>query len=127
MCRHPLSAVPANEYMAISMTKSNKGWHVQWFYVKNDDTPPPPSPIFSKRTIEETPPGWGWGPIEREKKRLSDLLAATLEEPRPLRSRRHRGVPRKEGGATDGACLSALRDGACRVARQHIARRGGAP
>ena len=45
-----------------------------WFYVKNDTTAPLPD--FTRRLIEEAPPMWGWGPPEKEKKRLHDLLDA---------------------------------------------------
>jgi len=36
---------------------SNKGWHSQWFYVKNDAAAP--SPAFTGRYIMETPGSWG--------------------------------------------------------------------
>jgi hypothetical protein len=53
------------------LTKSNKGWHKLWFYLKNDATTP--LPVFSGRLIEEVPPEWGYGPVEK-KKRLRDLI-----------------------------------------------------
>jgi hypothetical protein len=34
----------------------------------------PPLPIFSGRLIEEAPLEWGYGRVEKEKKRLCDLL-----------------------------------------------------
>ena len=40
----------ASEYMSIRLSKSNKGWHKLWFYLKNDDTAP--LPIFTGRLIE---------------------------------------------------------------------------
>jgi hypothetical protein len=41
------------EYMATALSKSNKGWHKQWFYLKNDvDTS---LSIFTDRLIEESP------------------------------------------------------------------------
>jgi hypothetical protein len=60
--------------MAIAQSKSNKGWHKQWFYLKNDADAP--LPIFTDRLIEESPESWGWGPIDMEKRRLGDLLKA---------------------------------------------------
>ena len=45
------------EYMNCSLSRSNKGWHVLWFYVKNDTTTPLPD--FTGCLIEEAPPVWG--------------------------------------------------------------------
>jgi hypothetical protein len=42
----------AYEYMATALSKSKKGWHKQWFYLKNDVDAP--LPIFTDRLIEET-------------------------------------------------------------------------
>jgi hypothetical protein len=60
--------------MTLTPSKSNKGWHKQWFYVKNDAAAP--LPAFFGHLIKEAPPVWGWGPPEKEKKRLRDLLDA---------------------------------------------------
>jgi hypothetical protein len=30
----------SSEYMAVALSKSNKGWHKQWFYLKNDTGAP---------------------------------------------------------------------------------------
>jgi hypothetical protein len=62
----------ASEYMAIMPSKSNKGWHLLWFYVKNDVNAP--LPTFTGHTIEEASPAWVWGPMEKKKTRLADLL-----------------------------------------------------
>jgi hypothetical protein len=43
--------------MATALSKSNKGWHKQWFYLKNDTDAP--LPIFTGRLIEEPPQSWG--------------------------------------------------------------------
>lgn len=64
----------ASEYMVITPSKSNNGWHSLWFYVKNDDDAP--LPTFTGRTIEEASSAWVWGPMEKKKKRLADLLEA---------------------------------------------------
>jgi hypothetical protein len=45
-------------------------------YVKNDDDAP--LPTFTGCTIDEAPPTWVWGPVEKEKKRLADLLEAIM-------------------------------------------------
>jgi hypothetical protein len=47
----------SSEYMATALSKSNKGWHKQWFYLKNDTDAP--LPIFTGRLIEEPPQSWG--------------------------------------------------------------------
>jgi hypothetical protein len=43
--------------MSLRLLSSNKGWHKQWFYLKNDTATP--LPVFSGRLIEETPEQWG--------------------------------------------------------------------
>jgi hypothetical protein len=62
------------EYMALQLSRSNKGWHVLWFYVKNDAVVPLPD--FTICLIDEAPPVWEWGPPEKEKKRFRNLLDA---------------------------------------------------
>jgi hypothetical protein len=63
-----------HEYMAIATTKSNKGWHSRWFYIKNHDTAP--LPLFTSCTIVAALPVWSWGPMDKEKKRHALLLGA---------------------------------------------------
>jgi hypothetical protein len=41
----------AAEYMSFQLSRSNKGWHVLWFYSKNDVVAP--LPIFTRCPIEE--------------------------------------------------------------------------
>jgi hypothetical protein len=60
--------------MPITQSKSNNGWHKQWFYLKNDADAP--LPIFIDRLIEKSLESWGWGPVNVEKRRLGDLLKA---------------------------------------------------
>ena len=64
----------SSEYMSIPLSKSNKGWHKLWFYLRNDAIAP--LPIFTGRLIEEAPDLWRYGTIEKEQKRLRDLLKA---------------------------------------------------
>jgi hypothetical protein len=71
---HPPSAPSATEYMAIMMSKSNKGWHALWFYMKNDIVTI--LPVFFGHLIEEAPPVEGWGPIKKDKRRIDDLIDA---------------------------------------------------
>jgi hypothetical protein len=43
----------ATEYMSLQLSRSNKGWHVLWFYLKNDAAAPLPD--FTRRLIEKVP------------------------------------------------------------------------
>nr|TKW20370.1 hypothetical protein SEVIR_4G083400v2 [Setaria viridis] len=53
---------------------SHKGWHQQWFYVKNYSNSPLPE--FTSRVIEVAPELWSYSPVEKEKKRITGLLQA---------------------------------------------------
>ena len=64
------------EYMTCPLSRSNKGWHALWFYVKNDAAAPLPG--FTGCLIEEVPQVWSWGPLEKEKKRMRDILDAIV-------------------------------------------------
>ena len=64
----------STEYITCPLSRSNKGWQALRFYVKNDATSPLPD--FNGRLIKEAQPVWVWGPLEKEKKRLCDLLDA---------------------------------------------------
>ena len=63
----------AGAYPLMCLSTSNKRWHSQWFYVKNDAAAP--LPVFTGRYIFETSGSWGWGVMGKEKKHLNDLLA----------------------------------------------------
>ena len=60
--------------MYIPLSKSNKGWHKLWFYLRNNAATP--LSIFTGHLIEEAPDAWRYGPIAKEQKRLGDLLKA---------------------------------------------------
>jgi hypothetical protein len=60
----------AREYMSLRLSSSNKGWHKQWFYLKDDTTAP--LPMFSRHLIEEAPEQWGWGVPYKDKKEIDD-------------------------------------------------------
>ena len=64
----------AAEYIPCQLSRSNKGWHSHWFYLKNN--PAAPLPVFSRRLVEEVLLSWPWGPPIKEKKRMCDLLEA---------------------------------------------------
>ena len=62
------------EYLSMRLSMSNKGWHSQWFYLKNDAVAPLPE--FTGRLIEEAPESWRkWGIPEKDKK-IRDHIAA---------------------------------------------------
>ena len=64
----------AGAYPLMRLATSNKGWHSQWFYVKNDAAAP--LLVFTGRYIVETSESWGWGVTTKGKKHLNGLLAA---------------------------------------------------
>jgi hypothetical protein len=43
----------ATEYMSLQLSRTNKGWHTFWFYLKNDDVAPLAN--FTRRLIKEVP------------------------------------------------------------------------
>ena len=50
----------ANDYLLMRLSTSNKGWHSQWFYVKDDVAAP--LSVYSGCLIEEVPKSWRkWG------------------------------------------------------------------
>ena len=51
------------------LSTSNKGWHSQWFYLKNDNAAPLPK--FTERLIEEALESWRkWGILDKDKKKI---------------------------------------------------------
>ena len=64
------------EYMPCQLSRSNKGCHSHWFYLKNDPTAA--LPVFFGRLVEEAPPSWPWGLPIKEKKMMRDLLEAIM-------------------------------------------------
>ena len=49
-----------SEYPLMRLSTSNKGWHSQWFYLKNDVVAPLSE--FTRRLIEEALESWRkWG------------------------------------------------------------------
>ena len=73
----------ARAYPLMHLSTSNKGWHSQWFYVKNDAAAA--LPAFTGRYILEALGSWGWGVSGKGKKQLNDLLTA-------IRTLKQRGV-----------------------------------
>ena len=58
----------------LRLSTSNKGWHSQWFYVKDDVATP--LSVYSGRLIEEVLGSWKWGVLGKDKKRIKDHLTA---------------------------------------------------
>ena len=57
------------------LSTSNKGWHSQWFYLKDDVAAPLSE--FTGRLIEEALESWRkWGVLEKDKKKIRDHNAA---------------------------------------------------
>ena len=56
------------EYPSMRLSTSNKGWHLHWFYLKNDATAPLPK--FTRSLIEEALDSWKWGVPEKDKKKI---------------------------------------------------------
>ena len=51
------------------LSTSNKGWHSQWFYLKNDAASPLPE--FTGRLIGEASEQWRkWGVPKKDKKKI---------------------------------------------------------
>ena len=63
-----------NEYPLMHLSTSNKGWHLHWFYIKDDVAAP--LPAFIGCLIEEVPKSWRmWGVPDKDKKKIQDHLA----------------------------------------------------
>ena len=63
------------EYPSMWLSTSNKGWHSQWFYLKNDAAAPLPE--FTGCLIEEALEQWRkWGIPEKDKKKIRYHIAA---------------------------------------------------
>jgi hypothetical protein len=69
-----LQSNQAREYMSLRLPSSNKGWHKQWIYVKDDTAAS--LLVFSECLIKEAPEQWGWGILGKDKKRIDDDRAA---------------------------------------------------
>ena len=62
-----------DEYPPMRLSTSNKGWHSQWFYLKNDAAAALPE--FTGRLIEEAPEPWRkWGGPEKDKMKIQDHI-----------------------------------------------------
>jgi hypothetical protein len=66
--------------MAARLSTSNKGWHSQWFYLKNDAAPNLLEHALWEYTgcvVEVVPESWvRWGVPKKDMKKIADHLAA---------------------------------------------------
>ena len=56
---------PSISYPAYSPCDSNRGWHGEWFYIRNPVEAP--FPLFTERRPERRE-SWSWGPSSRQNK-----------------------------------------------------------
>ena len=66
-----------SEYPPMRLSTSNKGWHLYWFYIKNNIAAPLLE--FIGRLIEEVPESWRkWG-FQRKTRRKSRTISPLFE------------------------------------------------
>jgi Putative gypsy type transposon len=70
----------AAEYIPCRLPTSNKGWHPEWFYLKNTSAPSLPHhrlPEFNYQVFEDIPPQWSqWGVPTKDLRKIEPHLAA---------------------------------------------------
>jgi len=66
---------PSGSYPANSPYDSNRGWHREWFYIRNPVEAPFPS--FTGRRLERRE-SWSWGPSSRQNK--LEVIEAELQK-----------------------------------------------
>jgi hypothetical protein len=70
----------SKDYVAIRLSTSNKGWHLQWFYLKNGVVPnllEHALPEFTRHVIEVVLESWAkWGVPKKDVKKITHHLAA---------------------------------------------------
>jgi hypothetical protein len=59
-----------DDYIPVSLTSSNSGWHKGWFYLRND--PEFVLPAFTGNSIAESRRSWSNGPAKKQEKILRD-------------------------------------------------------
>jgi hypothetical protein len=53
-----------DDYIPVSLTSSNSGWHKGWFYLQND--PEFALPLYIGNSIAESRRSWADGPAKKE-------------------------------------------------------------
>jgi hypothetical protein len=57
-----------DDYIPVSLTNSNSGWHKGWFYLRND--PEFALPAYTGNSIAESRRNWSDGPAKKEQERI---------------------------------------------------------
>jgi hypothetical protein len=57
-----------DDYIQMSLTSSNSGWHKGWFYLRND--PEFALPVFTGNSIAESQRSWLDGPAKKEQEKI---------------------------------------------------------
>jgi hypothetical protein len=57
-----------DDYIPVSLTSSNSGWHKGWFYLRND--PEFALPAFTGNSIAESRRSWSDGPVKKEQDKI---------------------------------------------------------
>lgn len=59
-----LRSTLSGDYIPIWLSSSNKGWHRQWFYLKNDADAALPD--YTRKTFDGRSESWHWGVTKKE-------------------------------------------------------------
>jgi hypothetical protein len=69
-----------DDYILVSLTSSNSGWHKGWFYLRND--PEFALPAFTGNSIAESRRNWSDDPAEKEQEKILKDHWVVLGRPR---------------------------------------------
>jgi hypothetical protein len=57
-----------DDYIPVSLTNSNSGWHKGWFYLRND--PEFALPAFTENSISKSRRNWSDGPAKTKQEKI---------------------------------------------------------
>jgi hypothetical protein len=57
-----------DDYIPVTLTSSNSGWHKGWFYLRND--PEFALPVYTGNSIAEPRRSWSDGPVKTEQEKM---------------------------------------------------------
>jgi hypothetical protein len=57
-----------DDYIPVSLTSSNSGWHKGWFYLRYD--PEFALPSYTRNSIVESRRSWADGPTKKEQEKI---------------------------------------------------------
>jgi hypothetical protein len=102
-----------DDYISVTLTSSNSGWHKRWFYLRND--PEFALPAYTGNSITEPRRNWSDGPMKTEQEKILKDHWAVLRPVMSPRSRGHpsgsaRVVPHPRSRAAPEEAASPLRD-----------------